>query len=173
MKKLSVFLIIGVLVAAFGCSKSEISDKPGEAQGRSMSFYGQAPIQVDTLEGQFLGNYEVGRTIIADMVALSFATNETLRITLFDEDLNSTPFLDNTTFIIGSSGLIRASAVYEVFGGLSINATSGSVTINEYNRIERNNQIRYEISGTFSFTDGTESVDGTFNNFELFCLECE
>ena len=95
------------------------------------------------------------------------------RITLFDEDINSTPFLDNSTFTIGSSGLIRASALYAESGGVSINATSGSVTINDYNRIERNNQIRYEISGTFSFTDGTESVNGTFNNFELICFECE
>ena len=76
MKKLSVFLIIGVLVAAFGCSKSEISDTPREAQGRSMSFYGQAPIQVDTLQGQFLGNYEVGQTIIADMDAWNFTTGQ-------------------------------------------------------------------------------------------------
>lgn len=137
-----------------------------------MSFYGGASIEIDTIQGQFTTNYEASPTIFGDFIATNYSTGQTLRLSLYDEDENSFPFSNNGVFLINSD-LIRASARYTTFGGTDIEATSGSVTVNEFRRIEETNPTLIEISGIFDFTDGFESVNGTFDNIRLICLECE
>jgi hypothetical protein len=172
MKKLhAVFAIVLVVVMA-SCSSSGMNESPTGENDRSMSFNGAAPIAIDTLQGQFVGNYEVGSTIFMDFVATNYTTGQSIFITLYDEDESSSPFLTNSTFSIGS-GQIRSAARYREFDGLDIQASFGSVTLNEYMRVDKSDGIYYEVSGTFTFSDGTENMTGTFDNLRLFCLECE
>ncbi|WP_422107797.1 hypothetical protein [Winogradskyella sp.] len=173
MKKYYVFLVLTILLCSIGCSNSDDSmDPPSSNNDRTISFNGGMAIEIDTLQGQFVNTYQESATISGSFSATNFTTGQTLLLFLYDDDENSFPFTNNGVFPINSD-LIRATARYTEFSGTDIQANSGSVAISEYRRIDEPNRTLFEISGTFDFTDGSESVNGRFDNIRLvLCVEC-
>ncbi|MEO1437393.1 MAG: hypothetical protein AAFV80_17755 [Bacteroidota bacterium] len=172
MRKSNVFFGLMILLFAIGCSESEDVTPPSGNSDRNISFNGAAPIVIDTLQGQFVSEYQVSNTATGSFSATNFDSGQTILVFMIDEDENSFPFTSNGVFPVNNDA-IRSTIRYTEFGGVDIQATSGSITVTAYERIEADNRVSVKISGTFNASDGTDSVEGTFNNITLQCLQCE
>ncbi|WP_203257688.1 hypothetical protein [Hyunsoonleella ulvae] len=174
MKKYNIFFILTVLLVTVACgSDSENMNNLPRNDVRSMSVNGGSLIEIDTIQGQFIKDYEVSNTIEGSFSATNFTTGDQILLFLYDDDESSFPFINTGVFPINNNP-IRATVRYDNFReSLTIKANSGSVTITEYDRIEENNRVFIKISGNLNISDDSENLTATFNNIRLQCLECE
>lgn len=175
MKQLNLLFTLAILITIFACGgdSDEMNTTPTN-RDRTMSVNGGPLVPIDSVQGQFVKHYDVSPTIEAHILANNYSTGAGLDIRLIDDDENSFPFANNGVFPINNNNPIRALVKYNNFKeDLYIQATTGSVTVTKFNRIEENNYDSIEISGHLSISDGSESLEATFNNILLICFECE
>lgn len=174
MKKYNIFFILTVLLVTVACgSDSENMNNSPSSDERSMSFNGGPLIGIDTIQGQFVKDYNVSPTIEAHLIAVNYSTGEGLNIRLIDEDKDNFPFINNGDFPINNNP-IRATVRYvNSKEEKTIQATDGFVTVTNYERIPGNNYDSIKISGNLSISSESENLEATFNNILLICLECE
>ncbi|MEM7105242.1 MAG: hypothetical protein AAF502_19040 [Bacteroidota bacterium] len=173
MKRSNIIFVLTILLFIIGCSKSELITPTPSDGDATLSFNGNPPVKIDTLQGQFVAEYAVSPTSTGSFSATNYTSGQTLLLFLYDEDENSFPFTNNGVFPVNSDPIRSTIRYYEFGGGLDIEATTGSVTITKYERTEENNLIFIIISGNFNASNGIDSIEGTFNNVRVQCLQCD
>ena len=176
MKSIScLWILITSLLILSACKMENPGPPIGDAE-IVLNIPGQNPIIFDQIQATVDTDAETSHFVHAQLTAIS-PTGEQLSIRLNDDDTTANPFLPGLNFPI-NTGTTAVNAIFELTqGGTTKQGTSGSISLNVYECLERGsgpgNGDIIRLSGEFTVTIEGMQMTGTFTDIRVECIECE
>ena len=168
------FAFILMCLLFIGCDKSPAVTPIGDAEIVLNQPNGPT-IVFDQIDAEVNTDSETSPFNQARLTASQDSGNATLMLILNDQDSIADPFIPGTDFAINSGTTIFASLTFSSQGS-TFTATSGSVRVSVYECLPEQvpgtlDQLR--LSGSFTASDGSTEISGTFTDVRVTCIECE
>ncbi|WP_299361725.1 hypothetical protein [Winogradskyella sp.] len=171
-----LFLFAFVVMTLCACSDDDNNANDPEDSNSSMTINlpDMSNVILDNISGTAGSNYEAGSTEFAQIIATN-NSNTTVNLQMFDnvDDPGTRAIQAGNSLNIDATGMagFYATLSASLPDGSTFQATSGTVSITAYGLLNPSSNI-IVTSGSFSASDGTDTISGTFTEAMLDCSEC-